>query len=103
MRYLLLFAALPLLAGDLDKALSATCKALPPDAAQEFVDWAKANKRGDSCPDFLKAMIRDTRGAIAVTGKLATEAANLQKAAEVAKQAETELVNKRKKLEEEIQ
>lgn len=99
MRYLPLFLALPLLAGDLDKALTATCKALPPSTVTRLTDWAKANKRGDSCPDFLRAVIADTNAAIGTE----REAKAAQQAFESAQSAKAALDAKAEALKKEVQ
>ncbi len=99
MRYLLFFLALPVFAGDLDKALTATCKALPPATAARLTDWAKANKRGDSCESILRAIIQDTNAAIGTE----KEAKTAQQAIEAAQSAKATLDAKAEALKKEVQ
>lgn len=98
MRHLAFLLALPVFAGDLDKALAATCKALPPATATRLTDWAKANKRGDTCPAFLRAVIADSNAAIGTE----KEAKAAQQAIEAAQSAKANLDAKAEALKKEV-
>ena len=91
MRYLAFLLALPLMAGDLDKALADVAKNLPPRSKAAFETVAKKNSI--TVPDVLRSMLEQYAGQLAVEHdpelKKRYEAA--QSAAKAAKQAEADL------------
>ncbi len=91
MRYIAFLLALPLMAGDLDKALADVAKNLPPRSKAAIEAVAKKNSL--TAPDVLRSMLEQYVGQLAVEHdpelKKRYEAA--QSAAKAAKQAEEDL------------